>query len=160
MAGISIRAVEERDRPWVETFIAERWGSAIVVAHGEVYRAADLAGFIADLAEARAGLLTYALGAASCEIVTLDSLVERRGVGTALVDRAKQEATQRGCSRLWLITTNDNIEALRFYQKRGFELVALHRGAVAASRRLKPEIPMLGAHGIPIRDELELELRL
>ena len=61
---------------------------------------------------------------------------------------------------MWLITTNDNLNALRFYQGRGFRLVAVHPGAVEASRRLKPQIPELGSFGIPIRDELELELSL
>jgi GNAT superfamily N-acetyltransferase len=71
-----------------------------------------------------------------------------------------ESARAAGCRRLWLITTNDNLPALRFYQKRGFVLVRLHRGAVAGSRRLKPEIPLTGSEGIPIRDELELELEL
>jgi RimJ/RimL family protein N-acetyltransferase len=81
-----------------------------------------------------------------------------RGVGTALIDEAKRIATQAGCRRLWLITTNDNVDALRFYQRRGFRLAKLHCGAVDDSRaRLKPEIPETGHHRIPLRDELELE---
>jgi hypothetical protein len=53
------------------------------------------------------------------------------------------------------------VDALRFYQRRGFRLVALHPGAVDDSRRrLKPEIPELGEYGIPIRDELVLEREL
>jgi hypothetical protein len=62
---------------------------------------------------------------------------------------------------VWLVTTNDNLVALRFYQRRGFRLSALRPGAVdEARRRLKPAIPDAGAFGIPLRDELELELRL
>jgi hypothetical protein len=60
---------------------------------------------------------------------------------------------------LWLVTTNDNTHALRFYHRLGFRLAALHPGAVEAARRLKPEIPLLGLDEIPIRDELELEIR-
>jgi hypothetical protein len=60
-----------------------------------------------------------------------------------------------------VITTNDNVDALRFYQRRGFRLAALHQGAVDDSRaRLKPEIPEIGEHRIPLRDELDLELEL
>jgi hypothetical protein len=63
--------------------------------------------------------------------------------------------------RLWLVTTNDNVDALRFYQRRGFRLAELRPEAVTLSRRaLKPEIPMVGAHGIELRDELELDLEL
>jgi len=86
-----------------------------------------------------------------------DSARPGRGVGTALIVAAEEVAQRAGCRRLWLITTNDNTHALRFYQKRGFVLAALHRNAVAASRARKPEIPLTGNDGIPIRDEIELE---
>jgi RimJ/RimL family protein N-acetyltransferase len=69
-------------------------------------------------------------------------------------------AKEAGASRVWLITTNDNTDALRFYQKAGFRIVAVHQDAVALARRIKPEIPIMGENGIPIRDEIELELML
>ena len=104
------------------------------------------------------GVLTYVVGGADCEVLTLHADERRKGVGSALIAEVKQIARRAGCTRLWLITTNDNVDALRFYQRRGFRLKALHAGAVDDSRiRLKPEIPELGDHDIPIRDELELE---
>jgi len=105
-------------------------------------------------------LLTYRIDGRDCEIVTLDSATEGIGIGTALVDAAKKVAKAKGCKRLWLITTNDNLKALEFYQKRGFRLVALYPNALEASRKLKPEISLKAANGVPIRDELELELEL
>ena len=79
------------------------------------------------------------------------------GMGTRLLAAVEEEAKSRGCDRLVVVTTNDNVDALRFYQRRGFSLVALHRGAVDKSRMLlKPEIPKVGEYGIPLRDELEL----
>jgi GNAT superfamily N-acetyltransferase len=93
-----------------------------------------------------------------CEIVTLNSLVE--GVGTVLLSAVRTVAMSSKCRRVWLITTNDNLHALRFYQRNGFSLVALHRNALDLSRRLKPEIPLTGQDGIPLRDELELEVLL
>ena len=96
----------------------------------------------------------------SCEIVSLDSLVSGIGIGSALVAAAQAMARSAGCRRLWLITTNDNLAALRFYQKRGFRLVAVHVGAVDGARRLKPEIPAVGLDGIALHDELELEFVL
>jgi ribosomal protein S18 acetylase RimI-like enzyme len=125
-----------------------------------LHRPADLPGFVATLDGRPAGLATYVMEDGSCELVTIDSLVEGRGVGTALVDAVAAAARRAGCTRLWLVTTNDNLEALRFYQRRGFVLTALHRDAVVESRRLKPQISERGAAGIPIRDELELELEL
>ena len=104
------------------------------------------------------GLVTYHVDEDACEIVTIDSLVPSRGVGTALIEAVKVAAIEAGCKRLWLITTNDNLNALRFYQKWGFELVAIHRNALEKSRELKPEIPTIGMDGIPLRDEIELEM--
>jgi RimJ/RimL family protein N-acetyltransferase len=96
----------------------------------------------------------------ACELVSLDSLREGQGIGSALLAGVADEAGRRGCHRLWLITTNDNLDAIRFYQRRGMRLVAVHRGGVDEARRLKPSIPLMGEHGIPIHDELEFELVL
>jgi ribosomal protein S18 acetylase RimI-like enzyme len=107
-----------------------------------------------------AGALTYQVRNGQMEAVTVDAFVDGVGAGSALIEAAAEEARRGGCRRLWLITTNDNTNALRFYQRRGMRLAALHRDAIAESRRLKPGIPETGADGIPIRDELELELVL
>jgi GNAT superfamily N-acetyltransferase len=107
------------------------------------------------------GVLTYIVDGDECEVLTLHAEPRRSGAGTALLDAVARTARRAGCRRLWLITTNDNVDALRFYQRRGFRLAALHVGAVHHSRaRLKPEIPEVGDHGIPLRDELELERTL
>jgi GNAT superfamily N-acetyltransferase len=171
---ISIAPVTDADRQWMAQFIRVRWGSSTVVVHGNVYYPHTLPGFVArttadDVAtvapdeasgDGVVGLLTYWLQGEELEIVTIDSLHDARGIGTALIEATKQEARDRGCHRVWLITTNDNMQALRFYQKRGFTLVAVHRNALERSRALKPEIPLVGQHGIPLRDEIELEYTL
>jgi GNAT superfamily N-acetyltransferase len=144
----------------VRSFIAERWGAGFVVAHGQVYYPHELPGAAVRESGSLVGLITWHLSRRACEIVTFDSLRPGTGLGTALIEAARSAALAAGCQRLWLITTNDNLTALRFYQKRGFQLAALHRGALAESRKLKPGIPLLGQHGIPLRDELALELSL
>lgn len=105
-------------------------------------------------------LVTYHLSDDGCEIVTLASDRPSKGLGSRLLEDVAAVAKSKGLRRVWLITTNDNTDALRFYQKRGFSLAALHRGAVDRSRRIKPEISLRGNDGIPIRDEIELELLL
>jgi GNAT superfamily N-acetyltransferase len=108
-----------------------------------------------------AGVLTYVIDGTDCEVLTLHAGPRHTGAGTALLEAVERVAREAGCTRLWLITTNDNVDALRFYQRRGFRLKALHAGAVDDSRaRLKPQISKIGDHGIPLRDELELELLL
>jgi GNAT superfamily N-acetyltransferase len=107
------------------------------------------------------GVLTYIIDGEACEILTLHAEPRGQGTGTALLDAVERVAREAGCTRLWLITTNDNLDALRFYQRRGFRIERVYPGAVDDARaRLKPEIPELGDHGIPLRDELELELTL
>jgi RimJ/RimL family protein N-acetyltransferase len=91
---------------------------------------------------------------------SLHSVEQGSGVGSALIEAVKKAAIAARCKRMWLITTNDNTAAMRFYQKRGFVLVAVHRNALERSRKLKPEIPLVGMDGIPLRDEIELEMIL
>jgi|YNPMSStandDraft_1061717.scaffolds.fasta_scaffold15094_2 ribosomal protein S18 acetylase RimI-like enzyme len=157
-----VRELTERDRSWVQRVIYQRWGDDVVIVHGVVYHPSELAGFAAfEVNGLRVvGLVTYVIRQDACEIVTLDSLVERQGIGTHLVAAVHQRAEQAGCHRLWLVTTNDNLNALRFYQKYGFCLAALYKEAVVKARQIKPSIPMTGESGIPIRDEIELEIEL
>jgi GNAT superfamily N-acetyltransferase len=157
---MEIRPSGEDDRAWVERFVRERWGAPTVVSRGRLHRPSALPGFVATEGAERVGLVTYAVEDDACEMVTLDSLVEGVGIGSALVEAAKGAARAAGCRRLWFITTNDNLPMLRFSQKRGFSLVAVHRNALDESRKLKPEISLVGIDGIPLRDELELELLL
>lgn len=154
----TVRAVVPSDRPRIRALIRERWGSERVAAHGVPYAPDELDGFMAEDAETGdlLGLATYHVTPDACEIVTLDALVEGHGVGTALVEAVAAV----GHARLWLVTTNDNVRALGWYERRGFRVVAVHRGAVDRAREtLKPEIPLTAADGTPIRDEIELERR-
>ena len=160
MADFDIRALGPDDRDWVKTFITEHWGAETIVAHGVVYYPHELPGFMAIQGGERVGLVTYCFKGDGCEMVSLNSLRPSVGIGTALLEAVKEVARLAGRKRLWLITTNDNLHALRFYQKRGFVLVTVHRNAVETSRRLKPEIPLIGVDGIPLRDEIELEIAL
>lgn len=155
-----IRPLGDTDRQWVASLLGKRWASPRIVTRGRVHQADRLPGFIAEVEDRPAGLLTYCIEGDACEIVSLDSLIEGMGIGSALLDAAKRAAEAVGCRRLWLVTTNDNMAALRFYQRRGFCLAALHRDAMTISRRLKPGIPPTGIDGIPLRDEIELEILL
>jgi GNAT superfamily N-acetyltransferase len=157
---VSVRPLEDRDRPWARASLEETWGSVMVASRGRLQDASILAGFVAEDGGRPVGLATYRVDGDDCELVSINSARERRGAGAALLEAVAGAARAAGCSRVWLITTNDNLHAMRFYQRRGWDLVALHRDAMARSRELKPEIPERGEEGIPIRHELEFELRL
>ena len=104
------------------------------------------------------GLVTFlARGAAFGNRVPQDSIVGNRGIGGKLVSLVVEEACARGCHKVVLVATNDNINAIRFYQKQGFDMARLHRNALDLSRKLKPEIPLIGENGIPMRHEIEFE---
>lgn len=159
--SVSIRAARESDRTWIRALMVERWGGPPVISRGVAHDPELLRGLVAEDGEGRpVGLLTLELNGAECEVVTLDALVPRRGIGTMLLAAAAAKAARAGCTRLWLVTTNDNVAALAFYRSRGLRIVTVHEGAVARSRELKPSIPLVGASGIPIRDEIELEMAL
>jgi len=159
MTNIQIRQIEENDREWVSSLLKRQWESVNIVTRGKLYQADKLPGYIALLDGKRIGLITYHIEN-DCEIITLDSLVQGKGVGTALLEKVKETAKEKKCKRVWMITTNDNIKALRFYQKRGFVLSALYPNVLEQSRKLKPEIPQIGIDNIPLRDEIELEIKL
>jgi N-acetylglutamate synthase-like GNAT family acetyltransferase len=160
MSSFYVRPLNSDDSDWIRQLITEHWGAEIVVSRGVVHFPHKLPGFVAVQKKEKVGLVTYHIEGDSCEIVSLNSAQPSIGVGTALIEAVKEIACQAGCRRLWLITTNDNLNALHFYQKRGFVLVAVHRNALEISRKLKPEIPLIGFDGIPLRDEIELEITL
>lgn len=165
---VLIRPLRETDRAAVARFIEAEWGAGVIAVHGTVFRPAELPGFLAELPGQPSGgqpvgLLTYTIekeegveGGGALEIVTLNSVRRLAGTGTALLGYAVTEAGRRGCREIRLTTTNDNIDGLRFYQRRGFRLIALRPGAVDEAREIKPQIPRTGDHGIPLHDELDL----
>jgi ribosomal protein S18 acetylase RimI-like enzyme len=154
-----VRRLGPDDRAHLADVISEGWGSTRMASRGRVYDVAALDGFVADDDGEWLGYATYEVAVESMEIAALESVTLGRGVGSALLAACVAAARDDGLRRLWLITTNDNTDALRFYQRRGFVLTAVHVDAVTRSRESpKPEIPATGAHDIPIRDELELEL--
>jgi len=155
--SILIREITDADRQWVKSVFVDHWGSDFSVSKENVFYADKTPGFIAETGNEKIGLATYNISKKECEVVTLNSFLENNGVGTALLERVKQAAREQDCKRIWLITTNDNTHALRFYQKREFMIKAYYPNAMEKSRKIKPQIPFLGLDGIPIRDEIELE---
>jgi Acetyltransferase (GNAT) family len=134
------------------------FGGPLQARRGGLVDVLALPGFVAEQKDRPVGLLTYRREEDECELAFVWALEPHRGIGTALLDALREEVAD--CVRIWLVTTNDNLEALRFYQRRGFVLSVLRAGVVDDSRRrLKPQISATGSFGIPIRDEIELELR-
>jgi GNAT superfamily N-acetyltransferase len=157
--NVLARALRDDERPWAAAVLLARWGEE-VLGDGGVHRPADLPAVVAEAGGVRVGLATWTVAPGRAELVTLDALREGAGAGGALVEAVADAARAARCRILRVLTTNDNLPALRLYQRHGFALTALHPGAIAQARAGKPSIPATGHAGIPIRDELVLERRL
>jgi ribosomal protein S18 acetylase RimI-like enzyme len=157
---ITVEPAALADSDELRRFVVAAWRSDTVVAHEERIRPMELPGFVAVADRRIVGHVSYRVAGTACEVTSIVADPRGRGIGSRLMEAVERAAIDAGCARIWLTTTNDNLDALRFYQKRGFVLTALHAGAVERTRRLKPDIPLVGADGIPLRDEIELEMTL
>jgi ribosomal protein S18 acetylase RimI-like enzyme len=155
---MEIVALDGRFRSAVDGYVRCLWGGPMCVTNGVLYDTSNLPGFVAVEEGALLGALLFREAAGEMEVSALFSLVEGQGVGRRLLDAARAEARRRGAKRLWLVTTNDNTAAIRFYQRYGFSLKAVRIGAVNEARKLKPSIPPTGSDGIPIEHEFEFEI--
>ena len=156
-----IERISEENRKEVNCFLEEHWFTTTMALRGELVDMTQAEGFaLYDTGEMR-GLVTYReFGKDAIEILSLDSSDEKKGIGTTLLETVVGYADSHDKKRIVLAVTNDNMNALRFYQKRGFRIVSVHRDTIEKGRALKPEIPLIGYNGIPIHTELELERTL
>jgi ribosomal protein S18 acetylase RimI-like enzyme len=157
--GVRIRPLRPQERAWARELLLERWGDEIVVGHGRTWHPAELDGFVAqDDDGSRVGILTFDVDDGVLEVVTIDALRLRQGIGTALMLAAIERA-HAAALRVRVMTTNDNEPAIAFYERLGFVVAEVRPGAVDEARARKPSIPATGVRGRPITDEVLLELR-
>lgn len=152
--------INKTNRKDINDFINNRWFTMEMIIRGKVVDMTKVDGIVVKEKGEIIGLLTYVIKDATLEIISLDSLDEGKGIGTNLINYAKKIASKSRCERIILITTNDNINAIRFYQKRGFDMIQFYHNAIDISRQIKPEIPLIGDNGIPLKHEIEFELGL
>jgi ribosomal protein S18 acetylase RimI-like enzyme len=151
---VAVRPLADGDREWARRLVADTWGAPVVSPGGVYNDPASLDGFVAENDEGRpVGLLTHRVADGRCEIVALVVLERGKGHGRALMEATRAEAREAGCERVWLITTDDNAEALAFYQSIGMREARRHLDFVDVVRRAKPD----SASGY--RHAIELEWR-
>lgn len=160
MAYMFLKIIDESNRQTVNKLIKQQWFSTDMVVRGKVIDLTEAEGIVAYEKDEIIGLVTYEITGAECEILSLDSFKMQQGVGSKLMEAVIQKAREKACKKVKLITTNDNLNAMRFYQKRGFDMVRLYHNALEVSRKLKPSIPEIGEDGIPLRHEIEFEMIL
>jgi GNAT superfamily N-acetyltransferase len=156
-----VRRVTDDDRPWIAQTVAGAFASPRIVSKGRVVEdASSLDGFVVELDRRPIGVALWSEEDGEAELVVIVTTYRGAGAGVALLDAVVAYARKAGWKRLWLVTTNDNTDAMRIYQRAGWHWVGWYRDAVALSRKLKPELPEVGAHGIPIAHEIEFEYPL
>lgn len=152
------KRIDSRNRSLINTFIKQHWYSTTMIIRGKEIDMTKVDGFYFSEEENIIGLITYLVYNDILEITSLNSLRENQGIGSKLIEAVIHEAKEKNIKKIVLITTNDNINAIKFYQKRGFDMAHLYRNALDISRKLKPEIPLIGENSIPLRHEIEFEL--
>ncbi len=155
-----ITKIDDNFQNEVINILTKEWGSSLIISKGKKYYINRLPGFILLVDNKIQGIITYFIKNKKCEIITLNCFIENKGIGTKLINKLKEVAKEKNCKRILLVTTNDNIKAIMFYQKKGFEIKKINFNIIKKSRKLKPEIPEKGFYDIPILHEIEFELKL
>jgi 2-oxo-4-hydroxy-4-carboxy--5-ureidoimidazoline (OHCU) decarboxylase/GNAT superfamily N-acetyltransferase len=158
VVAIRIRDLTPVDHDWAAELIASESGGTRMIARlGEVIDPLTLDGLVAEVDGQPVGLATLRPSPdAGLEVLTLHAALRGHGVGSALLTAAREVAARGGWPRLWLLTTNDNLGAIRFYLRWGMHVERVHEGAVDRDRRLKPSISVVNRdNGIPITDLVE-----
>ena len=156
----NIERISNETRDLVNQFFIDNWFSTDMSIRGEIIDGTKLDGFLLREENTIIGLVTYTFFEDICEIVSLDSKRQNIGIGSALLKEIEKIAMDNNCKKMRLITTNDNMTALQFYQKRGYCLTKLYPNAMEEVRKVKPNVPAIGDNDIPLRDEIELEKQL
>jgi len=158
--NFELKNISEKHKSTLRRIAEKEWGANLVVSLGKTYEINSLKGWVAVCHNKVIGFVSYCIENDECEIIALYSEIEDKGVGTALINKVISFAKNNNCKRIKLITTNDNIRSIAFYQKRGFTIANINIDGIRKAREIKPQIPLVGNNGIPIRDEIEFEIKL
>ena len=148
------------DRATLEEMLRLRWSDGSIFVRGRMLYPRDVEAFGAYMNGRLQGVATWRIEDGTLYMLTANNITDTRGVTTALLETMLAMGREKGFAFMRALITNDNWPAFRFYQKRGFRIVAVHPGVVDMMRQMKPSIPERGVEGIPMRDEIELEIVL
>jgi len=156
---IIVRPANESDQEKINKIISESWGSTIIVST-QKFDASKLPTLIVEDEGKLSGVCVYNISGGRLEIVAIKTLIHGKGYGKALISDCKRLAKEKALTSIFLITTNDNLDAMGFYQKQGLRMVKIYPDEMDEVRKIKPEIPLIGENGIPLKDEIEFEYKI
>jgi GNAT superfamily N-acetyltransferase len=133
-----------------------RWGLPLVTPE-RIWHPDEVVGLEGRDLGGPIGLVTLVVDGGLGEIISLEAYVPCRGHGSFLLAGAEAEMARRGARRARVRTTNDNLRAQAFYQRRGWRLVGIELDGMERVRALKPGLLAAGAHGLPLRDVWSFE---
>lgn len=90
-----IKHINSENKVKVISFFNEHWGSSEMVISSGIYRCENLDGFIFEENDQIVGLITYVIKGNEIEIISLDSILEGKGIGTALIEKVENVAKQK-----------------------------------------------------------------
>lgn len=155
---VLVREATDADRLAARELFQRDFGRTKIVAFGELMDIDQMPALVAIRHRDPAGALAYRLLGEALHIVALatDPMWQRSGVGGHLVAEAELLARRLKLGRVVVATTNDNLPALYFYQRRGYRLTGVAIDSVIAhTKEVHP-----GFGGVPVRDEMRMEKRL
>lgn len=148
------------DADTLRTLLRKRWGETLMM-YGRAWKLGDYNALVAyDEHRTVLGLVTYAVLKSVMLVLTVDNFSQSPGIGKALLAEVTKIGKSAGAKTLRVLTTNDNTPTLRYFQMRGYRIVAFYPGAIAVYRAVTPTLPEIGVDGIPVRDAIELEIDL
>jgi GNAT superfamily N-acetyltransferase len=158
---MNVRPITPEDREWVADLIGTAFGSVRLMSNDHLIEDASLLdGFAAEIDGRPVGCALVNEIDGDTELVALVSTYRGAGVGSGLLETVVERGKRDGWKRLWLVTSNDNTDAIRMYQRAGWDWTEFRRDAITEARAMKPEIPEFGNHGIPVRHEIHFEAPL
>ncbi len=144
--------VEPKDRSWLEERISGGYGAGHLQARrGELIDVLTGDGLVAEGGDGPIGVVLWRVDRdGSTELTYLWAFAPGQGIGSTLVRRMLEAVSLP----IWVVTTNDNIDALRFYQRLGFRLRDLQagRGRRIPSRSEAVDPGRARRHSDPRRD--------
>lgn len=153
----TIRQIEASDSKLIKDLMDTHWGGEPLIIRGKKYFPSFLDGLLVFRRKKVIGFLIYEILENTMEIVVFEVFEKFKGIGSKLLEELKQIAIKKHCEKILVMTTNDNLDALRFYQKKGFCISKIHIDSIKESRKIKPAISDIGDYGIALRDEIDLE---
>lgn len=152
------KASTEEERSCIREFVERFWQEQTQLTFDEKFVVTKLPAYIAKVKSQTVGFVAFAEKEDSTIIVALGVLpqYQNAGIGKGLIEAVEDEAKRLHKKKLLVSTSNDDLPALAFYQRLGFQIYDVKPNVIAE----KHGAILKGIGGIPIRDELRLQKAL